>query len=185
MIWILHEGLSELFYPLSKGNGTHLIFNSYLGNKSLECLLLSLSWHSTHTLMQSKRAIIPTKHHLLPLSQWGACFESRDHQYAALFYHSTKSAGLAPFSGAFWGDAVAPSHVCMCFFMSLCVSSLWQWQYDVWRSSSLLSQRTGGSLQRQTDNTLSWFNVQKEKKENGTIVFLFSWKKKKKCIKDC
>lgn len=42
-----------------------------------------------------------------------------------------------------------------CVWVGVCVFalSLWRWQYDVWSSSSLLSQRTGGSLQRQTNNT--------------------------------
>lgn len=114
------------FYPQSKGNGTHPICNSYLGNKLVvpAPVLVLAQYAHTDTLMQSKGAIIPSKHHLLPLSQWGACSECHDHQYAALFYHSTKSAGLAPFSEAFWGCAVAPSHVCMCFWMSLCVFPL-------------------------------------------------------------
>ena len=69
---------------------------------------------------------------------------------------------------------VATGRVCVSVCVCVCVSLPSGSDSMMYSSSSLLSQRTGGSLQRKTDNTLARFNVW-ERKENHTIAFLFLW----------
>lgn len=133
-------------------------------------VLVLAQYAHTDTLMQSKGAIIPSKHHLLPLSQWGACSECHDHQYAALLSQH-KLCRTSPILWSFLGlrcSSKSRVHVFLDEFVCLPSGS----DSMMYGGAAACYQREQVALSRDKLTTHCPDLMCRRKKEDGTIVFI-------------